>query len=397
MQVDAFRTMSSALFAPTAHACGVRGPDTIVVGTYPPTRCGLATFTANTRRGLLAADPARKVEVLRLGAPPDGGETMPEVCAAWPHGAPPADAAAVCAEFDVVLAQHEFGIYDGRDGVAVIEFADLLDPPLVSVIHTVLIEPSESQRTIIEDLALRSKRLIVLSRSAADRLIGRHRIDPDLVRVIPHGADPNLGPTPARPRGPPVVLTWGLLGPGKGIEHGIRAVAILAGRGLRVRYLVVGQTHPNVLAVQGERYRDALRTLAADLGVAHLVEMDDGYHAWSHLKAIVRSADVVLLPYDSREQVTSGVLVEALASAKPIVATAFPHALEVVADRAGIVVPHEEPDAIADAIERLLTRPAFRQQCAHAALLEGVRHAWPTVGAAYDAVLREAVGVATEL
>jgi glycosyltransferase involved in cell wall biosynthesis len=394
---DTFLAMSAALSAPTAYACGTRGPDTIVVGTYPPTRCGLATFTANTRRGLLAADPERNVEVLRLGLPPEGGETMPEVCAAWPPGASPAEAAAVCAGFDVVLVQHEFGIYDGHDGAAVIDFADVLEPPLVSVIHTVLLDPTESQRTIIEELAVRSERLIVLSRSAAHRLVSRHRIDPGLVRVIPHGADLNLGPPPPCRPGPPVVLTWGLLGPGKGIEHGIKAVAILAGRGLRVRYLVAGQTHPNVLAAQGEQYRDALRSLAADLGVADLVELDDGYRDWPQLQALVRSAGLVLLPYDSREQVTSGVLVEALASAKPIVATAFPHAVEVVADRAGIVVPHEAPHAIADAIERLLTTPALHHQCAQAALLEGVRHAWPTVGAAYDAVLREVVGVATEL
>ena len=130
------------------------------------------------------------------------------------------------------------------------------------------------------------------------------------------------------------MITWGLLGPGKGIEHGIKAVAALAGRGLRVRYLVVGQTHPNVLAEQGELYRDGLRSLAADLGVADLVELDDGYHEWSRLQALVRGSALVLLPYDSREQVTSGVLVEALASAKPVVATAFPHALEVVDDQA---------------------------------------------------------------
>ena len=396
MPADTFRTVSSALFAPIVYAGCAQSPDTVVVGTYPPTRCGLATFTANTYKSLLTADPVRRAAVLRLGEPPGGLETMPEIIGAWARGAPAADAAAMCAGFDVVLAQHEFGIYDGLEGVAIIDFAELLEPPLVSVIHTVLVDPSEAQRAIIEDVADLSARLIVLSRSAADRLVGRYRIDPDLVRVIPHGADLNLGPRPARRPGPPVVITWGLLGPGKGIEHGVRAVAALAGRGLRVRYLVVGQTHPNVLADQGERYRDGLRSLAAELGVADLLELDDGYHDWSRLQSLVRAADLVLLPYDSREQVTSGVLVEALASAKPVVATAFPHAMEVVDDRAGIVVPHEEPYAIADAIERLLTDPVLHDRCVKAARLEGFKCAWPRVGLAYDAVLQEAVGVATE-
>jgi glycosyltransferase involved in cell wall biosynthesis len=133
------------------------------------------------------------------------------------------------------------------------------------------------------------------------------------------------------------------------------------------------------------------------LGVGDLFYLDDEYRSWSDLHALIRACDVVLLPYDSREQVTSGVLVEALASGKPVVATAFPHALEVVADRAGIVVPHEAPGSIAVAIEQLFTRPALRQACAEAARREGMRHAWPTVGAHYDAVLRNSAGIASRV
>jgi glycosyltransferase involved in cell wall biosynthesis len=370
--------------------------DVVVVGTYPPTRCGLATYTASTRRGLLAADPERRVDVVRLGALQDDGAGIehdaPEIVAVWPRGGNPVDAAAACAAYDVVLVQHEFGIFDGREGDSVLTFADALTTPLVSVLHTVLVDPSDVQRHVLEQLAARSSRLIVLSQSAAARLRDRYRVDRSLVRVVPHGAEPNLGPV-ASPAGRlPTVLTWGLIGPGKGIEHGVRAVAELARRGLRVRYAVVGQTHPNVLAAEGERYRDELARLAAELGIGDLVVLDDGYRDWDQLHATVRGADVVLLPYDSREQVTSGVLVEALASAKPVVATAFPHAVEVVEGRAGIVVPHEEPMAIADALERLLTKPELLRRFTAGALRMGRQFAWPVVGAQTDDVLHEAVG-----
>lgn len=374
-----------------------RGPDTIIVGTYPPTRCGLATFTANTRRGLLAADPTRDVAVLRVGAPPDDLEQKVEVHATWPHGGASFAAAAACDDFDVVLLQHEFGIYNGVHGAAVLDFAGHLRVPLVTVLHTVLVEPKGMQRSIIEELAARSAGLIVLCEAAADRLADRYRVDARLVTAIPHGADLNFGPEPTRCRRPPMVLTWGLIGPGKGIEHAIKAVADLAGRGLRVRYVVAGQTHPKVLAAEGERYRCQLRKLAQQLGVGDLIDLDDRYRSWSDLHALVRECDLVVLPYDSREQVTSGVLVEALASGKPLVSTAFPHAVEVVADRAGIVVPHEEAGAIASAIQRLLTDPLLRRRCARAARHEGRRHAWPAIGARYDTALREALSTVAKV
>lgn len=392
------------------HATRAAHRDVLVVGTYPPTRCGLATFTANTRRGLLAAG-AIGVDVLRLGdAPPDGEAT--EVVGHWhvdaldraPHHAPhrarvdaptPVSALAGLADgYASVLLQHEFGIYPGPHGADVLDLVGSLRTPVVSVLHTVLVDPSQPQQRIIEALVDCSARVVVQTASAARRLTSRYFVDPAKVAVIAHGAEPNVQPdapgTPPR-TGPPVLLTWGLLGPGKGIEHAITAVAILARRGVPVRYVVSGQTHPGVLAHQGERYRDSLADLVNELGVADRVEFDNQYRDWPSLLALVRACDIVVLPYDSREQVTSGVLVDALASAKPIVATAFPHAVDVVDGRCGLVVPHEEPVALADAIERMVTNRALRDASARAAGAEGALLPWPVIGAQYLDLLR-AVG-----
>jgi glycosyltransferase involved in cell wall biosynthesis len=384
----------SATFATSimsrAHDDDPPSEDVIVVGTYPPRRCGLATFTANTRRGLLAARSGR-VDVLRLGADSPPGGQPAEVAACWDDDLGPAAAAARCDGYACVLLEHEFGIFPGRDGEDVLPFVEHLSVPLVTVLHTVLVDPSGHQRAIIEALGRHSDRLVVLAPSAADRLIERYDVDPSIVAVIPHGAEPNLGPGGAE-RGPlPMLLTWGLLGPGKGIEHAIKAVAILAGRGRLVRYVVAGQTHPNVLATEGERYRDALERLAGELGVRRLVEFDNRYRAWDEVFAQIRAADIVVLPYDSREQVTSGVLVDALASGKPIVATAFPHAVDVVDARCGIVVAHEEPEAMAEAIERLLTDRRLAANCIAASRAEAARHDWTVVGARYDDLLRAVI------
>lgn len=368
----------------------------VVVGTYPPRRCGLATFTFNTRRGLIAAG-SRRVDVLRLGNDigPDG--QPPEVIARWDDVYSVVEAAERCNEYACVLLQHEFGIFSGRDGDDVLRFADHLDVPLVTVLHTVLIDPSPHQRAIIEAIGRRSERLVVLTPSAADHLIGRYDVHRSIVEVIPHGAEPNLGPSSRERSALPMLLTWGLLGPGKGIEHAIKAVAILAHRGVSVRYVVAGQTHPNVLAHEGEQYREALERLTAQLGVQRLVEFDNRYRDWDAVFDQVRAADVVVLPYDSREQVTSGVLVDALASGKPVVATAFPHALEIVDGRCGIVVPHEEPAAIADAIVRLLTDRRFAASCIAASHVEAARHDWSVVGRAYDELVCAVVAEQTAL
>jgi polysaccharide biosynthesis protein PslF len=173
---------------------------------------------------------------------------------------------------------------------------------------------------------------------------------PEKVFVIPHGAADNrvIASSPAggaRRK----VLTWGLLGPGKGIEHAIDAMAVLRGRGLRAEYQVAGQTHPRVLDRDGEAYRQALMARARDREVADRVHFDARYLPADALGRLISSADVVLLPYDSPEQVTSGVLIEAVAAGKPVVSTRFPHAVELLRSGAGLLVDRQDPADIARA------------------------------------------------
>jgi glycosyltransferase involved in cell wall biosynthesis len=214
-----------------------------------------------------------------------------------------------------------------------------------------------------------------------------HRLDPRRVDVIPHGATPNLGDPPVAGSPLPVVLTWGLLGPGKGIETGIAAVAGLHRAGVDVRYVVAGETHPHVRAREGERYRRGLIALARRHGVDELVEFDARYRDWESLRALVRSSTLVLLPSESRDQVTSGVLVEALAAGKPVVATAFPHAVEVAPTGAVLVVAHGSVAACAAAIRSVVTQPRRRAAMEAAARQEGGRYHWDVVAARYDELI----------
>jgi len=199
------------------------------------------------------------------------------------------------------------------------------------------------------------------------------------------------------------LLTWGLLGPGKGIEWALRALARLRDLNPSPSYTVAGQTHPKVVEREGEAYRDRLERLGAMLGIADSVNYRPNYHDPATLNALVASADVVVLPYDSREQVTSGVLAEAVAAGVPVVATAFPHAVELLTDSRGLIVAHQDSAALAGAIRRLLTGPGLDRPPMDAAgdpraeLPIPSRSRWPVVADRYRSLARRLVGAGSTI
>jgi len=179
------------------------------------------------------------------------------------------------------------------------------------------------------------------------------------------------------------VLTWGLLGPGKGLEWGIAAMAQLTDVVPTPHYLIAGEIHPKVLARDGDVYRQQLRRQAEELGVGHMVSFDSTYRPTEELTRLIATAQVVLLPYDSTEQVTSGVLIEAVAVGRPVVATRFPHAVELLTDGLGFTVPHKDPTAMAAALRRVLTDPETERRAGEAAKRVGATLLWPAVARRY--------------
>jgi glycosyltransferase involved in cell wall biosynthesis len=370
-----------------------------MVGTYTPTECGLATFAAALRSGMVGPDPgAAECAVVRLVDEPQG-DGGPEVIAEAMRGSRGSIAKAVAAlnGLDTVIVQHEYGIYGGPDGAEVVDIVEALEVPTVVVLHTVLDDPTPNQRRIIEALGRSADALVTMTRTAQRRLRG-YDVDRNKVSVIPHGAHPpapDLGPVPAAER--PTILTWGLLGPGKGIEWGIEALAFLRDLESPPCYTIVGKTHPNVLEQQGEAYRDGLRARAEELGVADLVEFQDGYSDRAALQRTIAAATLVLLPYDSVDQVTSGVLIEAVAASKAVISSSFPHAVELLNGGVGLLVPRHDPEAIADAVRRALTEPGLHEQMVAGAAALAPSLSWTAVGGQYRSLastLRQARGEA---
>jgi glycosyltransferase involved in cell wall biosynthesis len=360
---------------------GILAPSVGFVSTYPPTRCGIATFT-QALRDALAVPSSVVVALVDEPATCRSSEVVAELV----RGSPASLLASVAAleSSEVVVVQHEFGIYGGEDGGDVLDLVARLRAPIIIILHTVLRSPSPRQRAIIEELSSSADRLVVLSATARTRLLELYDVRSERVAVVPHGAPPNPSPSVVfNPSRRPIILTWGLLGPGKGIEFAIDALAELRDLDPAPRYVVHGQTHPRVAAREGESYRDSLRARARSLGVADLVEFDDGYVDTESVLESIREADVVLLPYESRDQVVSGVLVEAIASGKPVVATQFPHAVELLSAGSGILVPHDDASSIARALRAFLTDPHRAYLAASVALRQAEPLMWENVGRRY--------------
>ena len=363
-------------------------PSFSILSTYAPTACGLATFSAALGHGLSLKGVDVRVVRIGDGTPSDSDAVVGELVNGSASSV--AAAAELLNQSDVAIIQHEYGVYGGTDGDEVLEIMRNLDVPSIVIAHTVLKDPTPHQRSVLEEVMALADQVVVMSEVARACLCAGFAVDARKVSTIPHGAA--LPTAVALKRsGRPIILTWGLLGPGKGVERVIDAMPLLKDLAQRPRYLIAGRTHPKVLATQGEAYREGLVEQAERLGVADSVFFDAAYRSPRQLTELMQSASVVVLPYDSKDQATSGVLVDSVASGRPVVATAFPHAVELLGSGAGAVVKHDDPAALAAALRRTLTDPRAAGTMASHARGLAPSMAWPVVANAYVTLAQQLV------
>lgn len=364
------------------HPAVGKPPSIAILSTYPPTQCGLATFAAALYRGL------KDVGVNRVGVVQmtDGGvySLGAEVVGQWTSGSVQSriDVARIINSFDVLFLQHEFGIFPGNDGSEVLQLLRDVHVPVVVTMHTVPLVPTHGQRNVFEALLLRADAAVAMTEVAHQRCLDVFAVKPEKIITIPHGAT-----VPERTNLPAStdisLLTWGLLGPGKGVEWVIDALAMLPDLHDRVRYTVAGETHPKVRANDGEQYREMLKRRAELLGVGQQVIFDGNYRSLPSLLSLINESTCVVLPYDSDDQITSGVLVDAVSAGRPVIATRFPHAVELLAGGAGLVVPHRDSVSLAHAIRQVATNEELLKQMAASTWSLAAEHRWPTIAAKY--------------
>ncbi len=362
-----------------------------LVGGFTPRRCGIATFTADIYDSLTAASPDLAVDVYAMTPAPDHTEFNPAVSMAIVEG--DADSFAEAARridasgAEMVWLQHEFGLFGGHAGDMVLELVERLAVPLIVTMHTVVPDPDPAQMKVMQRLIARASSLIVMSEQGQTLLAGLYGADKDQIVLIPHGV-------PDRPFGrsarfkesfgfshAQVLMTFGLLSPGKGIEAVITALPALVAEHPRLLYCIVGATHPNLLAREGEAYRERLHALAATLGVEGHIHWIDRFLETDELLDLLEAADIYVTPYPGAAQSTSGTLSYAVALGKAVVSTPYVHATELLADDHGVLVPFNDSAAIAREIGVLLDNPDRLLALQKRAYSRGRAMIWPAFAA----------------
>ncbi len=357
-----------------------------LIGTYVPRKCGIATFTSDLVEQLRAYHPEINSTVYALDQADSqiGYATGVEQFDQDDLHSYVATARRINeAAPDAVWLQHEFGIFGGIDGVMVRELVDRIAAPLIVTFHTVLSQPSPNQRAIVEHLISRSSRIMVMSAHGRDLLVDIYKAPADRIAVIPHGApDRPFGREAAFKEvlgldGKNVLMTFGLLGPGKGLEHAIEALPAIIERNPNTVYRIVGATHPNLVAREGEAYRERLLALAETLGVGDRIEWDNRYLETDELLDQLEACDIYLTPYPNLQQATSGTLSYAVALGKAVVSTPYVHARELLDGGIGVLVEPGSSQAIAGAVSALLEDSDYLTSTRRRAYAEGRKTIWP--------------------
>jgi glycosyltransferase involved in cell wall biosynthesis len=360
---------------------------TVFVATYPPRRCGIATFTRNL------ADSTGDHEIAALHAPGDPDVYPFEVRHRIRRDIL-ADYLEVARDLNrsslgVVSVQHEYGIWGGDDGEFVLDFVAALTKPVVTTLHTVPQNPSARQRAILVGLVGASGASVVMSQSAARLLTRVYGIAPNLLDIVPHGVlslplvapdtiKPSLGLAPG-----PVILSFGLLGPGKGYETVIEAMPSVIDADPAARYVVLGATHPELLRREGEAYRTKLIRLADALGVSANVLFVDRYVSRTELGTWLEAADIFVTPYPNRDQIVSGTLAYAMSAGKAVASTPYPYAVEMLEAGRGRLVAAGSPKDFAEVLSELVRDADQRNQLGRRAYDFSRTMIWPEVGARY--------------
>jgi glycosyltransferase involved in cell wall biosynthesis len=363
------------------------------LGDYLPRRCGIATFTHDLCEAVAQAAPTSNCIVAAVNDRAEGYDYPPRV--QFELLEKDLDSYRRAADFlnfnnaDVLCVQHEFGIYGGPAGSHLLALLKEVRMPVVTTLHTILREPSATQRRVMDDLVQRSDRVVVMTQKGAAFLSEVYGVPDAKVDLIPHGIadipflDSSYHKAQFGVEGRPVLFTFGLLGPGKGIEYAIRALPEIVQQHPEVVYLVLGATHPQLVARDGESYRLSLERLAEDCGVKDHVIFHNRFVAPEDLNEFIGATDIYITPYLNEAQITSGTLAYVFGAGKAVVSTPYWHAQELLADGRGILVPFRDSSAIAAGVSALLDDPERLERTRHDAHQLGREMIWPAVAERY--------------
>jgi glycosyltransferase involved in cell wall biosynthesis len=379
------------------------------VSTFPPRECGIATFTQDLLFNLISENPSVKATVCAI----DGAKETGDYGCLSPLIYPKSRVSFVikdsdqisfveaahkinASNVDVVNIQHEYGLYGGSWGRYILDFMEVLEKPIVTTMHTVLPRPPEEAKAVTREIYRLSAAVVVPGHVGIDLLKTGFDLGPSKVQVIPHGVPDVPFISTVRPKRKLglsrrfVIGSFGLLHPAKGIERVLEALpqVIADNPEMDVLYLIIGETHPNIVKNEGERYRERLKEIVTGLGLEHHVMFVDRYLTNRNLILHFLATDICVLPYLARDQIVSGVLSQAIGCGKAIIATSYLHARDALADERGVILTSGDSSEMAEAITSLLRNDQLRREMEIRTYMYGRSITWKEVARRYMELFR---------
>ncbi|MDO8512941.1 MAG: glycosyltransferase family 4 protein [bacterium] len=379
----------------TEHSLGIKLAEqervvrVIYIGSYIPRECGIATYTKDLTTAINVLNPLCLSEIMAIDE--NGNDRNYPWEVKYKIRQDDLDCYTKAAEYinqssaDVVHIQHEFGIFGGKHGEYIIPFMQAITKPIITTLHTVLDQPDEHRKKLIQEIAELSTVTIVMIKAASDRLNEVYGIAKEKIVVIPHGV-------PDIPYGPTlhykkelgyqenmILSTFGLINPGKGIEYVLEALPEVVKKFSKLKFLIIGATHPVLVKREGEKYREKLQELATRLGLNKNVEFINRYLSLDEVVQYLRATDIYISPYLQSEQIASGTLAYALGAGRACISTEYLYAKEVLADGRGILVPFRDPQAMTEKITELTESAEKRNEIEKKAYSYGRTMIWSNV------------------
>ncbi|EIW15549.1 MULTISPECIES: glycosyltransferase family 4 protein [Pelosinus] len=373
------------------------------LSTYPPRECGLATFTEDLvteiakmgliRPSVIAVVDKKECENSRIKYRlSQHDRTSYLMTASWAND-----------NLDLLVIEHEYGIFGGECGEYIIDLAKGLKIPFIITTHTVLLEPSSKQRTVLRDLGRLSTKVVTMAKSSMPILAGTYGIESEKLLFIPHGV-PNMQVESRGKlkmdyglRNKEIISSFGLISPAKGLEYGIEAVAKVVPDYENLMYLILGKTHPCVKESMGETYRQSLMDLAQSLGVQNNIRFIDKYLTKKEVITYLQMSDMYLTPYLSKEQAVSGTLAYAMGRGRVIVSTPYRYAEEMLGDGRGMLSKFKDSESMASCIRTVLGNPTEKKEMEMKTMAVGRTMKWSTVADQYAELCMNIIGSARPL
>jgi polysaccharide biosynthesis protein PslF len=362
------------------------------VSTYPPRKCGIATFTADLVNSIGQLNKLRDQRVISI----DGRRLFKPAYEGIEHkiGRDFEEDYLLMANFlnsssvNVVNVQHEFGIFGGESGEYICSFLDRLKQPVATTLHTVLPNFERKTKEVFNRVVERSQAIVVLNKTTRE-LVKRYGVSDKKIKLIPHGCPdlPLVSTSKVKPalglENKIILSTFGLLSRGKGIEHVIQALPEIVKKEPRIVYYVLGVTHPQVKMSDGEAYRNSLLKMAKNLGLRGHVKFLNRFLSKPELFNYLLATDVYLTPYLSPNQVSSGTLSYALAAGKAVVSTPYLHAKEALGEGRGVFCRFNDSESISEKVLEIIENPSLRRSLEQKSYRYSRKFTWPLVAGKY--------------